>query len=146
MLEVLCCVRSTSKTRLPGPMKSVARPLGFSDQPGGTSIENPAAVLRASAAVTVCVDQSAAGSVVDGLLSAFTDWKVVVVSATEGIVAGVLPRLPVLPCWLSATAVPIPAATITAAASQMICHFRPRRPRPARPPPLPGAYCLDRSG
>src|ERR1700751_2138084 len=125
MLEVLCWVRSTSTNRLPGPVKSLARPLRFSDQPGGTSIENPATVLWASAAVTVCVDQPAAGSVVDGLLSAFTDWKVVVASATEGSVVEVLPGVPVLPCWLSATAVPIAAAMITATASQMICHFRP---------------------
>src|SRR5487761_782708 len=84
MLEVGCCVRSTSSSRFPGPVMTVARPLRVSCQPGGASMLNPAAALLASAAVTARVDQPAAGSAVDGLLSASTDLKPVVVSATEG--------------------------------------------------------------
>src|ERR1700733_7089023 len=144
MLAVCCCVRSTSSSRLPGPVKSVARFLRVSFQPGGTAMRNPAAALLASAAVTVCIVQPA-GSAVDGLLSAFTDLKVVVVSAPEGTAPGLEPDLPALAVpgllWLSARAVPTPiaAATITATTSQRIRRPWPR-PRPARPPLEPGAY------
>src|SRR5258705_5576347 len=150
MSDVGCPVRSTSKRRSPGPLKSVARPLRVSVQPGGTSMLNPAAALLAAVAVTVCVDQSAAGSAVDGLLSASIDLKPLGVSATEGTALG-LPVLPalaalVLPFLFSARAVPTPiaAATITATTSQRIRRPAPR-PRPARPPRVPGVYC-PRSG
>src|SRR6185437_5693962 len=149
MLEVDCCVRSTSRSRSPGPLKSVARPLVVFVHPGGTSMLNPAAALWTAAAVTVCVDQSAAGSAVDGLLSASIDLKPVGVSATEGTApAAPAPPAPVPPPLLfSARAVPTPtaAATITATTSHRIRRLCPR-PRPARPPPEPGRYCLARSG
>src|ERR1700722_19531769 len=148
MLEVGCAVRSISSSRAPGPVKSVARSLGVSFQPGGRSMLNPAAALLASAAVTVTVDQPA-GSAVDGLLSASIDLNPVGVSATEGTVAGVEPppALPVPELFLfSARAVPtpIPAAMITATTSQRIRLPWPR-PRPVRPPPVPGLYCPARS-
>src|SRR6478672_2468951 len=97
MLVVLCSVRSTSTSRSPGPVKSVCRPLCLVSQPGGTSIENPAAALCACAWVTVCVVQSAPGSAVEGLLSASTDFNFVTVSATEGTVVGWPPAALVLP-------------------------------------------------
>src|ERR1700730_16662792 len=144
MLEVGCAVRSISSSRSPGPVKSVARSLRVSFQPGGRSMLNPAAALLASAAVTVTVDQPA-GSAVDGLLSASIDLKPVGVSGTEGTVVGVEPP-PALPVpelsLFSARAVPTPiaAAMITAGASQRIRLPCPR-PRPVRPPPVPGLYC-----
>src|ERR1700730_17547371 len=148
MLEVGCAVRSISSSRFPGPVKSVARSLRVSFQPGGRSMLNPAAALLASGAVTVTVDQPA-GSAVDGLLSASIDLKPVGVSGTEGTVVGVEPP-PALPApdlsLFSARAVrtPIAAAMITASASQRIRLPWPR-PRPVRPPPVPGLYCPARS-
>src|SRR5580693_9065644 len=147
MLLVLCEVRSTVTSMLPGPLKLVARPDRFSVQPGGRSIENPAtAGAPTSAAVTVSCCQPD-GTTADGSLSASTDLKPVGVSATNPLLVDVVaPGEPPPLCRFSASAAPTPtaAAMTTATTSQAICRPLPR-PR-AAPPPVPGWYCLARSG
>src|SRR5579863_5177131 len=148
MSVVFCGVRSTSTSRSPGPVNSVARWSRFSLQPGGRSSEKPATAGEPrSVAVTVACHQPD-GITADGWFSASTDLKPVGVSATNALPVDCVPFGEPPPLWwFSASAAPTPtaAAMMTATTSQAICRPRPR-PRPERPPPAPGAYCLARSG
>src|ERR1700722_16152050 len=108
MSVVFCGVRSTSTSMSPGPVKSVARALRFSLQPGGRSSENPAtAGAPRSAAVTFAFCQPD-GSTADGLFSASTDLKPVAVSWTNPLLPDcVAPgETPPPLCWVRASATP----------------------------------------
>src|SRR5215469_1342101 len=124
-----------------GPSKCVARPERFSVQPGGTSIEKPAAV-PVSDGLTVSVVQPD-GRAVDGALSAFTEPNGVL--GLGFTVFSVVPDAVAPGWWLSASAAPMPAAAAITTAPAISAILRPRRERCGRPL-VPGAYSWARSG